>query len=233
MPYSKQLKERYLMSDLLEKREREINTASEFSWTPKTKLGVLVSEGKIKNIEEIFSSGKPIKEVGIVDALIPTLEDKVLEIASVQRMTKNNRRQKFRVTVVVGDRAGHVGVGVGKDVEVRPAIDTAIRIAKKNIISIKLGCGSWECNCGTPHTLPLTMKTKVGSSQIILKPAPRGVGIVAADTMRSVLELAGVKDVWTYSRGRTRDIYNVAMATQKALKAINEIKNVDAVKALL
>ncbi len=221
------------MSDLLEKREREINTASEFSWTPKTKLGVLVSEGKIKNIEEIFSSGKPIKEVGIVDALIPTLEDKVLEIASVQRMTKNNRRQKFRVTVVVGDRAGHVGVGVGKDVEVRPAIDTAIRIAKKNIISIKLGCGSWECNCGTPHTLPLTMKTKVGSSQIILKPAPRGVGIVAADTMRSVLELAGVKDVWTYSRGRTRDIYNVAMATQKALKAINEIKNVDAVKALL
>ncbi len=218
------------MSDLLEKRDRD--TVAEFAWTPKTKIGILVSEGKIRNIEEIFASGKPIKEVGIVDALIPNLEDKVLEIASVQRMTKNNRRQKFRVTVVVGDRAGHVGVGVGKDVEVRPAIDTAIRVAKKNIISIKLGCGSWECNCGTPHTLPLTMRKKVGSSEIILKPAPRGVGIVAADTMRSVLELAGVKDVWTYSRGRTRDIYNVAMATQKALKGVNEIKNIDAIKAL-
>lgn len=212
--------------------KRDRSTVAEFTWTPKTKIGIMVSEGKIKNIEEIFASGKPIKEVGIVDALIPNLEDKVLEIASVQRMTKNNRRQKFRVTVVVGDRAGHVGVGVGKDVEVRPAIDTAIRTAKKNIISIKLGCGSWECNCGTPHTLPLTMRKKVGSSEIILKPAPRGVGIVAADTMRSVLELAGVKDVWTYSRGRTRDIYNVAMATQKALKGVNEIKNIDAIKAL-
>ncbi|MEM0200871.1 MAG: 30S ribosomal protein S5 [Candidatus Micrarchaeaceae archaeon] len=218
----------------MEKRERErgINTVSEFAWTPKTKLGILVTEGKIKNIDEIFAMGKPIKEVGIVDALIPNLEDKVLEIASVQRMTKNNRRQKFRVTVVVGDRAGHVGIGVGKDVEVRPAIDTAIRTAKKNIVSVKFGCGSWECNCGTPHSLPLTIKSKVGSSEVILKPAPRGVGIVAADTMRSVIELAGLKDVWTYSRGRTRDIYNVATATQKALKKISEIRNPEVVKAL-
>lgn len=216
----------------MEKREREINTVSEFAWTPKTKLGIMVSQGKIKNIDEIFAMGKPIKEVGIVDALIPNLEDKVLEIASVQRMTKNNRRQKFRVTVVVGDRAGHVGIGVGKDVEVRPAIDTAIRTAKKNIVSVKFGCGSWECSCGTPHSLPLTIKSKVGSSEVILKPAPRGVGIVAADTMHSVIELAGLKDVWTYSRGRTRDIYNVAMATQKALKKISEIRNPEVVKAL-
>ncbi len=216
----------------MEKRDREINTVSEFAWTPKTKLGIMVSEGKIKNIDEIFAMGKPIKEVGIVDSLIPNLEDKVLEIASVQRMTKNNRRQKFRVTVVVGDRAGHVGIGVGKDVEVRPAIDTAIRTAKKNIVSVKFGCGSWECNCGTPHSLPLTIRSKVGSSEVILKPAPRGVGIVAAETMYSVIELAGLKDVWTYSRGRTRDIYNVATATQKALKKISEIRNPEAVKAL-
>ncbi|MGC8479244.1 MAG: 30S ribosomal protein S5 [Candidatus Micrarchaeia archaeon] len=212
--------------------EKRFETVSEFAWSPKTKLGVLVSEGKITNIDEIFATGKPIKEVGIVDKLIPNIEDKVLEIASVQRMTKNNRRQKFRVTVVVGDRAGHVGVGVGKDVEVRPAIDTAIRNAKKNIVSIKLGCGSWECNCGTPHTLPLTIRAKVGSSEVILKPAPRGVGIVAAKTMKTVIELAGVKDVWTYSRGRTRDKYNVAVATQKALKKISEIRNSYVVKVL-
>ncbi len=204
----------------------------ENSWKPKTKMGVLVKSGEIKNIEEIFASGKIIKEVGIVDALFPKLEDKVLEIASVQRMTKNNRRQKFRVTVVVGDRNGHVGIGVGKDVEVKPAIETAIKDAKKNIISIRLGCGSWECNCGTNHTLPLTETAKCGSSFVTLKPAPRGVGIVAADTMRSVLELAGVKDVWTYSRGRTRNVYNVAIATYTALKKVTQIKNMQALKAL-
>ncbi len=204
----------------------------ESTWTPKTKVGVQVKRGDIKNIEEIFASGKIIKEVGIVDALIPKLEDKVLEIASVQRMTKNNRRQKFRVTVVVGDRNGHVGIGVGKDVEVKPAIETAIRDAKKNIISIRLGCGSWECNCGTQHTLPLTETAKCGSSLVTLKPAPRGVGIVAAETMRSVLELAGVKDVWTYSRGRTRNVYNVAIATYSALKKVTEVKNMQSLKAL-
>ena len=204
----------------------------ELAWKPKTKMGTLVKSGQIKSIEEIFAMGKTIKEVGIVDALIPKLEDKVLEIASVQRMTKNNRRQKFRVTVVVGDRNGHVGIGVGKDVEVKPAIETAIRDAKKNIISIRLGCGSWECDCGTQHTLPLTETAKCGSSLVTLKPAPRGVGIVAADTMRSVLELAGVKDVWTFSRGRTRNVYNVAVATYTALKKVTEVKNMHALKAL-
>ena len=204
----------------------------ETTWSPKTKVGKQVKSGEIKSLEDIFASGKTIKEVAVVDSLIPKLEDKVLEIASVQRMTKNNRRQKFRVTVVVGDRNGHVGVGVGKDVEVRPAIETAIRDAKKNIISIRLGCGSWECNCGTSHTLPLTETAKCGSSLVTLKPAPRGVGIVAADTMRSVLELAGVKDVWTYSRGRTRNIYNVAIATYTALKKVTEVKNMQALKAL-
>ncbi len=204
----------------------------EVSWVPKTKIGALVKSGKIKSLEEIFAMGKPIMEVGIVDALIPKIEDKVLEIASVQRMTKNNRRQKFRVTVIVGDRNGHIGIGVGKDTEVKPAIETAIRDAKKNIISIRLGCGSWECNCGTQHTLPLTETAKCGSSFVTLKPAPRGVGIVAADTTRSVLELAGVKDVWTYSRGRTRNVYNVAIATYTALKNVTEVKNMQALKAL-
>ncbi len=206
--------------------------SDEQAWNPKTKVGKLVQGGQIRSIEEISASGKTIKEVGIVDALIPKLEDKVLEIASVQRMTKNKRRQKFRVTVVVGDRNGHVGIGVGKDLEVKPAIETAIKDAKRNIISITLGCGSWECNCGTNHTLPLTRSAKCGSVAVTLKPAPRGVGIVAAETMKSVLELAGVKDVWTYSRGRTRNIYNISMATYEALKSVAGIKNSETLKAL-
>lgn len=197
------------------------------NWTPKTRLGEMVKNKEITAIEQIFSSGKVIKEVEIVDALLPNLEDNVLEIASVQRMTKNNRKQKYRVTAVIGDRNGHVGIGVGKDVEVKPAIETAIRDAKKHIISIDLGCGSSECNCGTRHSLPLTLTAKCGSAQVILKPAPKGVGIIAGATVKSVLELSGVKDIWTFARGRTRDKYNAGLATYNALKSLSEIKNVE------
>ena len=218
------------MSDNLEDTTHEI--VETIAWDPKTKIGKMVKGGEIKNIEEIFAAGKTIKEVEIVDTLLPNIEDRVLEICSVQRMTKNNRKQKFRVTVVVGDKNGHLGLGSGKDVEVRPAIDTGIRDAKKNMIAVKLGCGSWECGCGTPHSLPVTSVAKCGSAMIILKPAPKGVGIVASKTVKSVLELAGIKDVWTFSKGRTRDIYNMATATYKALEGLGEMKNSKELKSM-
>jgi small subunit ribosomal protein S5 len=197
-------------------------------WKPRTKIGELVNNGQITTIEQIFATGKPIKEIEIVDRILPGLKDNVLEIASVQRMTKNNRKQKYRATVIIGDYAGHVGFGFGKDVEVKPSIETGIRDAKKNIISVKLGCGSWECNCGTAHSIMLRTSAKCGSAEVILKPAPRGAGIAASDTVKAVLELAGVKDVWTFSRGRTRDVYNMAFATFEALKSLSHIKNVEA-----
>ena len=175
--------------------------------------------------------GKPIKEVEIVDALLPGLETKNVETASVQRMTKDARKQKYRTTVIIGDRRGHLGIGVGKATEVRPAMDEAIKDAKMHMISVPLGCGSWECNCGTAHSLPIKMTAKVGTAEIILKPAPRGVGIVAGGTARVVLEMAGIKDVWTFARGRTRDIYNMALSTYIALKGLSEMKNVEKMKA--
>ncbi len=208
--------------------ESEENTLG--TWEPKTKIGQQVKSGQITTLEQIFATGKPIKETEVVEMLLPGLEDKVLEIASVQRMTKNNRKQKFRATVVVGDRNGHVGIGVGKDVEAKPAIDTGIRDAKKHMISVSLGCGSQECECNTPHSLPLRLTAKCGSAEVILKPAPKGVGIVASETVRSVLELAGVKDVWTFSRGRTRDVYNMALATYLALSKLYELKNIEAMQ---
>lgn len=191
-------------------------------------MGADVKGGKIVSIEQIFQSGKPIKEVEIVNALLPDMESKILEVASVQRMTKNNRRQKYRATVVVGDRHGHVGIGTSKDIEVRPAIATAIKDAKLNIISVPLGCGSWECNCGTSHSLPLRVSGKCGTSEIILKPAPRGVGVVANPVVKAVVELSGISDVWSFSRGRTRDIYNTAIAAYEALRSITELKNIEA-----
>jgi len=195
------------------------------AWKPKTKMGELVKSGQIKSIEQIFESGKPIKEVEIVDALLPNLEERVLEVASVQRMTKNSRKQKYRATVIIGDKNGHIGIGVGKDVEVKPAISSAVKDAKKKIISVPFGCGSWECNCGLPHSLPIIVKGRCGTAEIILKPAPRGVGIVAGETAKQVLELTGVKDLWSFSRGRTRDIYNMALATYRALKSLSEVKS--------
>lgn len=197
-------------------------------WKPKTRIGQMVKNHEITSVEQIFSMGRQIKEVEIVDTLLPNLQDNVLEIASVQRMTKNNRKQKYRVTVIIGDRNGHVGLGFGKDVEVKPAIETAIKDAKRNIISVDLGCGSWECNCGTKHTLPLTVKARCGSADVIIKPAPRGVGVVASKNIKAVLELAGIKDVWTFARGRTRNRYNAALAAFNALKKLHALKNFEA-----
>lgn len=216
------------------RRRREEEEKPAFSmeaWQPRTKLGQMVKSGQIKTLEDIFAMGKPIKEVEIVDALLPGLEAQNVETASVQRMTKDARKMKYRTTAVVGDRNGHVGIGVGKTVEVRPAFAEAVKDAKMHIISVALGCGSWECNCGTAHSLPITLRAKVGTAEIILKPAPRGVGVVAGDTAKMVLELAGLKDVWTFSRGRTRDVYNVALATYLALKSLSQMKNVDKLKA--
>ena len=212
------------------KRDRDEVKFNPESWTPRTKIGELVKSKQIVNIEQIFEGGKPIKEVEIIDTLFPNLEMRVLEVASVQRMTKNNRKGKYRATVVVGDRNGHIGIGSGKDVEVKPAIDSAVKDAKKKMISVNFGCGSWECSCGTQHSLPLTVRGKCGSAEIILKPAPRGVGVVAGEVAKQVLEVTGVKDVWSFSRGRTRDIYNIALATYKGLKQVSRLKNIDKLK---
>ncbi|MEM3791187.1 MAG: 30S ribosomal protein S5 [Candidatus Micrarchaeaceae archaeon] len=211
--------------------EENVAEEGKEEWIPKTEIGRMVKEKKINSIEEIFAMGKTIREIGIVDALIPNMQDKVLEIKSVQRMTKNNRRQKFRAVVVIGDMNGHVGVAAGKNIETKPATENAIKEAKRKIISVKLGCGAWECNCGTSHSVPIAVKGKCGSSEVIIKPAPKGVGIVAGETVKTVLEYAGIKDAWTFTKGRTKDIYNLAIATYLALSSLSKIKNAKALSA--
>lgn len=196
------------------------------AWAPRTTLGKDVKAKKVTSIEQIFHEGKTIEEPEIIDALLPNLKNDVIEIASVQRMTKNNRKMKYRVTAIVGDRNGHVGIGSGKDVEVKAAIERAVTNAKRNVIPIVLGCGSWQCACGTKHSLPFTVKASCGSVDVILRPAPRGLGVVASGPVKKMLELAGVKDVWTFSRGRTRAKYNTLVAVYRALEEINSMKNI-------
>jgi small subunit ribosomal protein S5 len=193
-------------------------------WVPRTRLGKLVAEGKIKTIDEALASGLPLKEPEIVDILLPDLEDEVLEISMVQRMTDSGRRTKFRVTAVVGNRNGYVGVGVGKASQVAPAIQKAINNAKINIFKVNRGCGSWECGCGEPHSIPFKVTGSAGSVRVTLMPGPRGLGIVAGKVAKKVLELAGVRDVWTFTRGQTKTTINFAKATYEALKQTMFVK---------
>ncbi|MFC5972587.1 30S ribosomal protein S5 [Halomarina salina] len=193
-------------------------------WEPRTRLGQQVLDGDITTMREALDSGLPLREAEVVDRLVPDLEDNVLDINMVQRMTDSGRRVKFRCSVVVGNRDGLVGYAEGRDDQVGGAIQKAIGIAKLNIIDVSRGCGSWECGCGRPHTVALRTTGKAGSVEVELQPAPRGLGLAGGETVRSVLELAGIEDIWTRSSGQTRTTVNFAKATFNALRNTAEAR---------
>jgi small subunit ribosomal protein S5 len=197
---------------------------SEIAWAPKTRLGKLVAEGKIKRIEEAIASTLPLKESEIVDHLLPDLMDEVLDITMVQRMTDSGRRVKFRALVVVGNQNGFIGIGEAKDAQVVNAIKKALGNAKVNIIKIRRGCGSWECGCEVEHSVPYEVMGASGSVRIWLVPAPRGLGLVAGEAAKKVLRLAGIKDVWTRTKGSTRTTMNFAKATYDALRQTTMVR---------
>ncbi len=187
-------------------------------WEPKTRLGKLVAEGKITSMSQALESKLPLREPEIVDALLDNLEDEVIDVRMVQRMTDSGRRVKFSVMVAVGNGDGFVGIGTAKAKEVGMAIRKAISNAKLNIIEIKRGCGSWECGCGMPHSVPFKVTGSCGSVRVTLKPAPKGVGLAVGDVAKTILRLAGIKDVWGFTQGHTKTTVNYAMATFDALR---------------
>ncbi len=199
-------------------------------WTPRTELGRKVASGQITSLDQILNSGTRILEPQIIDVLLPDLKENVLEVTSTQRMTAYGRKQQMRAIVVMGNTNGYISVGVGKATESRDAITEAITDAKKRLVKVQLGCSSWECGCGTLHSITRTTSGKSSSTHITLKPAPRGVGIVANETAKAVLELAGVKDVWTSTKGRTRNVLNMVLATVHALDHLNHLKNESTLK---
>lgn len=186
-------------------------------WVPRTRTGKLVLEGKITSLNEIFSRNLPLLEPEIVDYLLPGLKYAVVDRKHVQKMTDAGRRTKIQVVVVVGDEGNYVGIGIGKARQYTDALTKALRDAKLNIRPVKRGCGSWECRCGEPHSVPFTVEGSSGSVKVILKPAPKGTGLVAGDVAKVVLRLAGIKDVWTQSFGETRTTLNFAKAVVNAL----------------
>ncbi len=139
----------------------------------------------------------------------PEFEQKLLDLARVTRVVKGGRRFSFRASVVIGDRKGKVGFGVAKGSDVSVAIGKAFAAAKKNMILVK------RAN----STIAFDIKKKFGAAKIIMRPAKKGRGIVAGGAMRSVFELAGVKDIVAKSLGSSNKI-NVARATMAALEEL-------------
>ncbi|MEM2024847.1 MAG: 30S ribosomal protein S5 [Desulfurococcaceae archaeon] len=194
-----------------------IDKAALEKWAPRTKTGKLVLEGKLPSLKDIFEKNLPLLEPEIVDYLLPNLKYTRIDTKIVQKMTDAGRRTKFLVIVIVGDENGFIGIGAGKAKQYTEALAKAIRDGKLNVAPIRRGCGSWECRCGEPHSVPYSVFGRSGSVSIMLKPAPKGTGLVAGDIAKVVLRLAGLKDVWSKSFGETRTTFNFAKAVVNAL----------------
>jgi small subunit ribosomal protein S5 len=197
-------------------RRRGSNSIEE--WIPKTRLGKMIQEGKVTSIEEVFMSGLKISEPEIVDALLPDLQEEVINVNLVQKQTDAGEKSRFKAIVAVGNRDGYVGLGSGKASQVRNAIEKASASARLNIIPIKRGCGSWECGCGRLHSVPFQVEGKCGGVRVVIVPGPRGLGLVASEVAKAILNLAGVKDLWVRSRGSTRTVPSYACAIFDGLR---------------
>lgn len=203
------------------------------NWNPRTRLGRMVMNGEILTYEQALATGYPIREFEIVDALLPDMEDDVLSVNMIQRMTDSGRRVRFNVLCAVGNGDGYVGLSICKGKEVASTIQKAISQAKLNLIPVYRGNGSWESAEGPGNSIPFKATGRSGSTRITLLPAPSGKGLVIGDYGRRVLKLAGVEDVWSRSSGQTRSTINFAKATFNALEVLSRAKVNDQVRQSL
>lgn len=187
-------------------------------WTPRTRLGKMVQEGRVSSIEEIFIEGLKIREPEIADVLLPDLKEEVIDINLVQKQSDAGEKSRFKAIVAVGNRDGYVGLGSGKAKQVRNAIEKAAINARLNITLARRGCGSWECGCGKTHSILFESQGECGGVKVVIIPGPRGLGIVASEVAKIILELAGVKDCWTRSYGSTKTVPSFAYAVFNALR---------------
>jgi len=212
-------------------REEDIKT-----WVPKTKIGKDVKAGKI-GLDEILDKKLKILEPEIIDFLLK-LDYDLLNIGQskgkfgggkrrawkqTQRKTKEGNVPSFSCLVAIGDRAGHVGLGLGKAKETLPAREKSARNAKLNVIKVVRGCGSFDCACSDAHSVPFKVDGKCGSVKLMLIPAPKGTGLVIGDECKRILKLAGITDVYSKVFGQTRSTINLGRACIDALKKTNGV----------
>ena len=224
-------------AEIEKSREERIKQqqASELErWIPKTKLGKLVKDGKIKDIDEALK--QKILESEIIDYLLKLKSD-ILNIGQAkgkfgggkrrawrqtQKKTKEGNVPTFACMTVVGNENGYVGLGVGKAKETLPARAKSLRKAKLGIIKIRRACASFDCTCGEAHTVPYIVEGKAGSCKVKLIPAPQGTGLVIGNECKKILRLAGIKDVYSATEGQIRTTMNLARACMEALSKTME-----------
>lgn len=208
-------------------------------WNPKTELGKQVLRQEITDIAEILRGREKIKEPDIVDYLVPDMNDEVILIGGTPgkgggkrrivsrrtaRMHKSGRRFKTKAMVVVGNHNGLLGLDEGYAQDTRDAIEKARDNAKMNLLEVRRGCGSWECGCGEPHSIPFKVTGKSGSVEVELLPAPRGIGQAVSEEVQKLIDLAGIEDLWIRSRGKTQSRENHVKAVYNALKKLTDVK---------
>lgn len=207
-------------------------------WVPKTELGKKVKSGEIQDIDTILNNGMNILEPEIVDSLLQ-LESELLLIGQAkgkfgggqrrifrqtQKKTREGNKPKFTTLAVVGNRDGYIGIGIGKSKETVPAREKAIKNAKLNIFKISRGSGSWQSNSKDPTSIPFTVTGKCGSVELTLIPAPKGKGLIVEKECAKILALAGIKDVWSKTKGQTKNRINMITALERALKKLISTK---------
>lgn len=138
-------------------------------------------------------------------------EHKIIDIRRVARVVAGGRRFNFRVAVIAGNKNGEVGVGLGKGGDTSRAIEKAFRNAKKNAIKIKMT---------ENFSIPYKVEAKYASARVFLQPTSKGRGLIAGSSVRTVLDLAGIKNIVAKILTRSKNKVNNARATIKALKML-------------
>lgn len=147
----------------------------------------------------------------------PEYDEKVIRISKVTKVVKGGKRMKFTALTVIGDKKGKYGYGLGKSGEVPEAIKKSLNAANRNMFKVQLAKGD---------TIAHTVMGHFGATQVFLKPAPEGTGLVAGGAVRAILELAGVRNVYSKIYG-SRTQTNVVKATVDALKQLKSFESVN------
>ncbi len=209
------------------------------AWQPTTSIGQKVKSGEVTDIDQLLDKGLKILEATVVDVLLPNMQNDLLMIGQAkgkfgggqkrvfkqtQKKTPEGNKPSFSCVAIVGNGNGYVGVGCGKSKDTVPAREKALRKAKLNVFKIARGCGSWQCGCKTPHSIPFTVEGKCGSIRVKLMPAPKGKGLCMEQETAKILRMAGIKDVWSKTDGNLRSTTNFIEAVVDALKKLTKTK---------
>ncbi len=192
-------------NNTLEKNKKQVIKANSSNAKPFEKKSGL---GKKSFSKDGSSSGSGNRPAKISKQSVTGYEEKIVGVKKISKTTKGGRNMRFSALAVIGDRKGNVGFGLGKSIEVPVAIRKALKSAKNNMYKIKMNKN---------FTLYHEVIGKHGAGRVLIKPAPKGTGVIAGGPIKVVLELCGFKDVYSKNLGRNTSL-NMVRATIKGLQ---------------